>query len=172
MDDVAEILKYRQQKDDLFRTRSSPIPQDARASFEGLSYYPPDPAYRVVAPLKRAAGESAVITTSTGETQEFRLYGTARVTLPAGEAELNLYAHPDDKTPVRLFVPFRDATSGPETYGAGRYLEAAVQGNGVILDFNLAYDPYCAYADTWSCPLPPSENWLPFPVRAGEKNPK
>lgn len=84
-------------------------------------------------PLERETGESAVVTTSTGEIQEYTLYGTALVALPTGEAELNLYAHPEDKAPVQLFVPFRDATSGPETYGAGRYLEAGVQGNEVIL---------------------------------------
>ena len=74
-----------------------------------------------------------------------------------------------------MFVPFRDGTSGQETYGAGRYLDAPLartpQGLRVSLDFNLAYHPYCAYADGWTCPLPPRENWLPEPVRAGERLP-
>ena len=78
MDYAAEILKFRRQKDDLFRTSSSPIPLEARASFTGLSYSPPDPAYRVIVPLERATGESAVFMTSTGETQEYTLYATAR----------------------------------------------------------------------------------------------
>ena len=82
-----------------------------------------------------------------------------------------MYARPGDPTP-EVFVPFRDATSGPETYGAGRYLEGELHANTVRLDFNLAYHPYCALADGWSCPVPPRENWLAVPVRAGERNPE
>ena len=68
-----------------------------------------------------------------------------------------------------LFIPFRDATSGKETYGAGRYVEAEPLGGGrFTLDFNRAYNPYCAYNDAWRCPLPPSENWLAVAIRAGE----
>jgi len=68
-----------------------------------------------------------------------------------------------------LFIPFRDSTSGSETYGAGRYVEAEPLGDGRFeLDFNRAYNPYCAYNDAWRCPLPPRENWLTVPIRAGE----
>ena len=70
-----------------------------------------------------------------------------------------------------LFIPFRDATSGKDTYGAGRYVEAEALGNGrYLLDFNRAYNPYCAYNDDWRCPLPPAENWLKVAIRAGEKS--
>ena len=70
------------------------------------------------------------------------------------------------------FLPFRDATSGPETYGAGRYLDAEITSDGrVLLDFNRAYFPYCAYGEGWTCPLPPAENWLRAAVRAGERFP-
>ncbi len=69
-----------------------------------------------------------------------------------------------------LFIPFRDATSGKETYGAGRYLEVEVNPSGrYVLDFNLAYNPYCAYSDLYICPLPPGENWLRVEIRGGEK---
>jgi len=70
-----------------------------------------------------------------------------------------------------LFIPFRDATSGKDTYGAGRYVEAEPLGKGrYLLDFNRAYNPYCAYNDDWRCPLPPAENWLTVAIRAGEKS--
>jgi hypothetical protein len=71
-----------------------------------------------------------------------------------------------------LFLPFRDATSGRETYGAGRYLEVEPPGpdGGVEIDLNYAYNPYCAYNPEWSCPIPPGENWLTVPIRAGERS--
>src|SRR5205823_4054425 len=81
-------------------------------------------------------------------------------------ARLMLYASDDSD---ELFVPFRDATSGQETYGAGRYLEIHAHGDNVVIDFNYAYNPNCAYDPAWSCPLPPIENWLKVPIRAGEK---
>jgi uncharacterized protein (DUF1684 family) len=69
-----------------------------------------------------------------------------------------------------LFIPFRDATSGQETYGAGRYLDLRENTTGAYeLDFNKAYNPYCAYTETYSCPVPPAENTLPIPIPAGEK---
>jgi uncharacterized protein (DUF1684 family) len=68
-----------------------------------------------------------------------------------------------------LFLPFRDATSGKESYGAGRYLDLHAHRDEVEIDFNYAYNPYCAYNPEWNCPLPPAENWLQVPIRAGEK---
>jgi uncharacterized protein (DUF1684 family) len=68
-----------------------------------------------------------------------------------------------------LFLPFRDTTSGKETYGAGRYLDLHAHGDEVVVDFNYAYNPNCAYNPDWNCPLPPAENWLKVPIRAGEK---
>jgi len=81
---------------------------------------------------------------------------------------VTLFASPDMH---ELFLPFRDRTSGSETYGAGRYLEVEPPGadGWVVVDFNLAYNPYCAYNPEWSCPIPPGENWLAVPIRAGEK---
>jgi uncharacterized protein len=73
----------------------------------------------------------------------------------------------------RFFVPFMDATSGTETYAAGRYIEAELDANGnIMIDFNEAYNPYCAYSPRWSCPIPPVENRLKVPLRAGEKSPE
>ncbi|AFZ69001.1 DUF1684 domain-containing protein [Deinococcus peraridilitoris] len=169
-DYVSEVLDHRRTKDDFFRTRQSPLSERTRNDFAGLAYYPPDPAYRLITSLALAHGEETELLTSTGELQTYALYATAHVQLPEGGAELYLYAPPGERAPTQLFVPFRDATSGKETYGAGRYVEAQVQGDQVLLDFNFAYHPYCAYSEGWSCPLPPQANWLDFPVRAGERN--
>ena len=81
-------------------------------------------------------------------------------------AQLTLYASDDSD---ELFLPFRDSTSGHESYGAGRYLELHPHGDDVVIDFNYAYNPNCAYDPSWSCPLPPVENWIKVPIRAGER---
>jgi uncharacterized protein (DUF1684 family) len=91
--------------------------------------------------------------------------GIVRFPLDQREVTLATYEQGDD-----LFIPFRDATSGVDTYGAGRYVEAFPLGDDrYLLDLNLAYNPYCAYNEDWSCPLPPRENWLDVPIRAGER---
>lgn len=116
-----------------------------------------------------------MLATSTGEERMYLTYGVARFELGGEPQSLVLYATPDAPGGPRLFVPFRDATSGPETYGAGRYLEFTLPDEGadglVQLDFNYAYHPYCAYVEGYSCPFPPATNWLDQPVRAGEKLP-
>ena len=105
--------------------------------------------------------------TSTGDEQSYYRLGTVEFEVEGQPARLAVYksAQHDE-----LFLPFRDATSGKETYGAGRYLEPVESSDGKLLvDFNLAYNPYCAYSEHYSCPLPPLENWLKVPIRAGEK---
>jgi uncharacterized protein (DUF1684 family) len=105
--------------------------------------------------------------TSAGEEQVYQRYGVARFSVDGQPAQVVLYASDDSD---ELFIPFRDATSGKETYGAGRYLEIHAHGDDVVIDFNYAYNPNCAYDPSWSCPLPPPENWLKAPIRAGEKS--
>jgi len=106
--------------------------------------------------------------TTTGGTQIYRRAGVARFHVDGVPAPLTLFTSADTH---ELFLPFRDATSGNETYGAGRYLEVEPSGldQRVIVDLNYAYNPYCAYNPDWSCPIPPGENWLAVPIRAGEK---
>ncbi len=122
-----------------------------------------------------ASAEPVVLATSSGEERTFLNYGTAHFELEGELQSLVLYATPDAPDGPRLFVPFRDSTSGPETYGAGRYLDVMVDADGtgheIVLDFNYAYHPYCAYAEGYSCPFPPNSNWLTRPVRAGERLP-
>ena len=105
--------------------------------------------------------------TTGGGVQRYRRAGALTFEVSGQPAQITLYDAGDDG----FFVPFRDATSGRETYGAGRYLEAEAQSDGlVVVDFNEAYNPYCAYNARWTCPIPPSANWLQVPIRAGERS--
>ena len=112
--------------------------------------------------------EPIVMQTTTGGEQVYRRAGIVRFQVGGGPARVTLFASPDMHA---YFLPFRDRTSGAETYGAGRYLEVEPPGQDgtVAVDFNRAYNPYCAYSPEWSCPLPPGENWLAVPIRAGER---
>lgn len=145
----------------------SPLTHEQRHAFDGLKYFPYDPALRFEAPLDpNVPDDDVVLETSTGDSRRFRRLGRARFSVDGREAEITVFGAEDED----LFVPLRDATSGNETYGAGRYLEPELVGeNAVLLDFNDLYNPYCAYNEDYSCPLPPRENWLHVPIRAGEK---
>ncbi|HUQ17733.1 MAG TPA: DUF1684 domain-containing protein [Candidatus Saccharimonadales bacterium] len=163
-----EIAQGRAAKDHLFgHGHESPLTPEQRASFTGLRYFAPDPAYRFLVRLEPAPGATTQeIQLSDGATREMDAAGALAFTL--GGQEQRLVAYESESS--GLFVPFRDATSGQETYGAGRYVEAHPDGHGTfLLDFNAAYNPYCAYNDAWSCPLPPRENWLSVPIKAGEQ---
>lgn len=164
---IDTIEAERVEKDRFLRTHPySPI--EDRSSFTGLNYYPPDPALRLELRLQEAEQvEELTIQTSTGDEQTYHRIGVVEFEIEGEPATLAVYQspHQDD-----LFIPFRDVTSGQETYGAGRYLEPVEAAGGrLLVDFNLAYNPYCAYSEQYSCPLPPLENWLKVPIRAGEK---
>jgi hypothetical protein len=161
--DVAEL---RRSKDDYFgRAHDSPLSVEQRAHFTGLRYFAEDPAYRFTVTVDPAGGGSLEdVEMSDGSTSRLRRVGTVRFDVNDTRAALAAFEQDEE-----LFIPFRDATSGKETYGAGRYVEAESLGDGYFaLDFNRAYNPYCAYNDAWRCPLPPPENWLAVPIRAGE----
>lgn len=151
----------------------SPIAPEARAGFGGLRYFPPDPAWRLRAKVTRLkAGAVFEMATSTGEPRRQVRAVKFEFSTPSGPAVLFGYKDAGRAGATTLFLPFRDATSGRETYGAGRYLDLEeAQGDELIVDFNLAYNPYCAYSEAYSCPLPPAENWLEIAVMAGEKSP-
>ncbi len=142
-----EVLSLRVDKDSFLKNDiDSPIPPDERPNFKGLNYFPPNSDYRVTSKLERFdTSEHIMMATSTGTRQA-------------------LYAR-------SLFIPFSDQTSGRETYAAGRYLDLEEQGgDDYELDFNMAYNPYCAYSEEYTCSIPPAENKLPFKILAGEKN--
>lgn len=174
------VEAHRERKDEYFRDDPhSPIPPEERGSFDGLAYYPPDDDYRFVLPLhEHQEKEPVTVATSTEGERTYLLWGEFRFEVDGETVEVQAYkAHPDDE---RLWVPFRDATSGEETYGAGRYLDLERETHRVrggdrgndgewVLDFNQAYNPTCAYSDRYECPLPPIENRLDVPIEAGEK---
>ena len=172
---VERLESHREEKSEFFSDHPrSPIPDDERASFDGLEYYPVDPEYRFVVALdEHDEKERVTVETTTGEDREYLRWGTFTVEL-AGES-VTLQAYRGDPDEDRLWVPFRDETSGEETYGAGRYLDLEADDRTDdgrwVLDFNTAYNPTCAYAEGFSCPLPPSENWLDVPVWVGERSP-
>ncbi len=170
----SRIRHRREEKDEYFGSNPhSPIPSDERESFDGLSYYPVDEAYRFELSLdEHDDRETVTVGTSTGGEQEYLRWGEFRFEVDGEAVALQAYkSDPDDD---RLWVPFRDATSGEETYGAGRYLDLEAASHRTdeetwILDLNEAYNPTCAYSEQYECPLPPTENWLDVPIEAGEK---
>jgi len=170
----AEVEAQRERKDEYFATNErSPLSPDERAEFDGLAYYPVDPEYRFVVELDPDDEcERVTVGTSTDGQREYVEWGQFSVEID-GEA-VTVTAYKSDPTDDRLWVPFRDATSGEETYGAGRYIDLEPEHHRTedgrwVLDFNEAYNPTCAYSDRYECPLPPTDNWLDVRVEAGEK---
>ena len=166
---MSELDEIRRAKDHMFaHDPDSPLPAEERLRFEGLSYYDVNPALRIEADVEPPEStDDLTMSTSTGDEAVYRRAGVVHFLVDGEPARLTLF---EDDDAEDLFVPFRDSTSGRETYGAGRYLEVARPRAGrVTLDFNHAYNPYCADSESYSCPLAPGENWLRVPIRAGEK---
>lgn len=149
----------------------SPLKADDRAHFEHLQRFAPDPSYCVEAAFEPVVNaEPFVMKTSTARLPLYKVYGTLTFDLGGMEYTLPVYedAVPNPAYPGHLFLPFTDLTNGEETYGGGRYLDLqAPLSTTVTLDFNKAYNPYCAYNDRYSCPIPPIENHVDGQVRAG-----
>jgi uncharacterized protein (DUF1684 family) len=156
----------------IFNWRGAPMPED----FQGPQFFPPDPKWRVEATLDRDApgtGLRVQLPTSIGDLRDFDVYGTFRFAVDGVEHRLTAYRmvpeHPDYD---ELFVPFKDATTGHESYGAGRYIDVPRRDDThYVLDFNEAYNPSCAYSPRYNCPYPPPQNTLTVRVEAGEKAP-
>ena len=170
---IERIETHRAEKDEFFADHpQSPIPPAQREAFDGLDYFPPDPDRRYVLKLhEHADPETITVSTTTEGERDYLGWGEFRFAVDGTDCTLQAYkADPDDD---RLWVPFRDETNGEETYGAGRYLdleEAQHERDGSwLVDFNQAYNPYCAYSDRYECPLIPMDNWLDVRIEAGEK---
>jgi uncharacterized protein (DUF1684 family) len=167
-----EIAAWRAEKDRFMRESSeSPVIEAQRASFPQLSYFPINQEYRVPASLRLAPAEDILqMPTSTGQRRDMRRIGALEFTLKGQSMKLTAFADATDTELRRLFVPFYDRTNGTETYPGGRYLDLDRTATGIYdLDFNRAYHPFCLFNPTYDCPVPPRENRLTIPVRAGEK---
>ncbi len=171
-----ELQQLRAQIDDFMGHHpQSPIPADQRWDFKGLNYYDHNPILVFQVQLERFPQATPMVTmeTSTGDNRPYRKYGRFSFTVNGEEAELTIFS---DIYGQEFFLPFRDATSGKDTYGAGRYMDNGrpairqLSPDIFVIDFNYAYSPYCAYSEAYSCPLPPMENWAKVPIEAGEKN--
>jgi uncharacterized protein (DUF1684 family) len=153
----------------------SPLTAEDRAHFEHLDRFAYDPRYRVMATFKPARkAKEFQMKTSTERLPLYRPYGTLAFTLDGRKFKLPIYQNVDLIKKAgyenHLFLPFTDLTNGDETYGGGRYIDLKGPITGpVAIDFNVAYNPYCAYSDRYSCPIPPLENHIDAPVRAGVK---
>ncbi|THE65721.1 DUF1684 domain-containing protein [Salinadaptatus halalkaliphilus] len=194
-----QLAAKRAEKDEFFESHpQSPIPPEKREDFDGLTYFEPDPTYRVDATVTVHDDPEVVLMDTTGG-REMRYLRVATLTfdlerggsdesttaddgaaelseddeLESGTYDLAAYQleSPNDEP---LFVPMRDKTTGQQTYQGGRYMELSPDrelddGDEIVLDLNLAYTPFCAYSDTFDCPLPPEENWLEVAIPAGER---
>jgi uncharacterized protein (DUF1684 family) len=168
---LAKLREARRQKDQtLHNAPDSPIPGAQRATFAGLRYFAPVAGFKVTASIKRLPVLlPQPLAMSLGAPESYQRWGTAEFELGGKPQKLLLLQKAGDK---QLFVPFTDPTNGEQTYGAGRYIDVPLppaESNEVELDFNQAYNPYCAYNHDYSCPLPLAENRLTVPVVAGEQ---
>jgi uncharacterized protein len=165
---VKSIQTLRTDKDShLKKDTASPI--EDKIKFVGLKYFEVNPAYKITGKIdKVTSGQTINITMSGGDVEEYEAYGNVKFEIEGVQCALKIFKTPEGN----LFLPFKDLTSNKETYGAGRYLDFGVNevnGNEIMIDFNKAYHPYCAYNHSFTCPVPPAENSLNVAVKAGER---
>jgi uncharacterized protein (DUF1684 family) len=163
---MSDLDAFRLEKDEFFRTSPhSPLTPGQKQAFTGLRYFPEDASLRLTVDVERFPQvETIRMQTSTGDVQDYQRLGRFGFLVDGQEAALTIY-----QNEFGSFLPFADSLAGGETYGAGRYLEPEELPDGrFLVDFNLAYNPYCAYNENWSCPITPAENRINVPVRAGE----
>lgn len=167
---MSALTEFRREKDEVFAEHPhSPLTPGQKRDFTGLVYFDENPGLDLKVEVEEfAEKDEIVMQTSTGDQQRYRRYGKFAFEVDGEKAELVIYASQHG-----FFLPFVDSLANKETYGAGRYLDPEVLPDGRFhVDFNLAYNPYCAYNDLYSCPLTPFENRVKVPVRAGEKLPE
>jgi uncharacterized protein len=172
-DFIQKEIARREARDRQFREDKDPIPENKRNVLLPLRYYPPDASYSVAAALRLGQERPVVLMpTSTGTIRRYQRVGVLEFTFKGENLSLGAFVEEGAREIDGLFVPFVDATSGKETYPAGRYLDIPPTTTGFYeIDFNKAYNPYCAYNATYECPYPPASNRLTVEIRAGEKAP-
>jgi len=171
-DYITKITSDRKAKDEFMKSGSQSPFGEEKKNFKGLNYFPPDINYRISAKLIPVQNKKMVLLpTSDGKEEKYLEYAFAEFELNTQPCRLLILEIPEGEHRGTLFLAFADETSANETYGAGRYLDLKkVPGaSSITLDFNEAYNPYCAYSNNFSCPFPPKENILKTAVKAGEK---
>ncbi|UIO99476.1 DUF1684 domain-containing protein [Halobaculum sp. CBA1158] len=177
---VSQLREMRAEKDEFFASDpQSPLDPAHSDGFDGLDYFDPNPAYRVEADVTVHDDlETTELTVRNGTAERFHEVATLSFTVPTadGDAVEETLSALRAEGSRALFLPFRDKTTGQQTYDGGRYMDLHPKGDladvdAVTLDFNLAYTPFCAFSDAFACPLPPTENWLDVAVPAGERTP-
>ncbi len=178
---TTDVKFFREQRDKEFRGNGSPLLYADFAKFQGLNYYDVDAQFRVKAKFTKTPDEKYFMMPTTSVfSEKYKKVGI--LTFKIGEKELTLAAYQNSRAEMdewwrknygnMYFVPFKDLTNGKETYGGGRYIDLKIpEKDEAILDFNLSYNPSCAYGnDRYSCPIPPKENFLQAEIKAGEKS--
>ncbi|SFG45552.1 DUF1684 domain-containing protein [Pontibacter chinhatensis] len=170
---IKPLLQEREQKDLSFRSRSSsPFDDAGRRAFKNLVYYEPNLDYRLTASVELLAQQDTLLLPLTnGSYEPYLRYGKASFKVEGQQHQLTLYKRLSGENKEELFVPFTDKTNGFETYGGGRFLDIPYEEgkSKIVLDFNRAYSPFCAFNPDYVCPLPPKENRLSVAIPAGEK---
>jgi uncharacterized protein len=164
---MSELTDFRAEKDEFFGHHpQSPLTPEQKRGFVGLQYFPENDALELEVQAEPLFDQQPMqMQTSTGGVQMYVRHARFKFQVDGQEAELTIYQSENG-----YFLPFVDSLAGKETYPAGRYLEPeSLPGNRFLVDFNLAYNPSCAYNEMWSCPITPAENRLKVPIRAGEK---
>ena len=164
---MSELTDFRTEKDEFFAHHpQSPLTPEQKRGFVGLRYFPENDSLQLEVQVERLPDEQPLqMQTSTGGVQTYVRYARFKFQVDGQDVELTIYQNENG-----YFLPFVDSLAGKETYPAGRYLEPeSLHGNHFLVDFNLAYNPNCAYNEMWSCPITPAENRLKVPIRAGEK---
>jgi uncharacterized protein len=175
----SDVRVFREGRDKAFcDPKQTPLRAEDFAACSGLNYFGEDKKFVVAAKFERSADEKYfLMPTSSGVPKKYIKYGVLKFNLDGADYTLSAYQSEtiilSQSSPYKnlLFIPFKDLTNGKETYGGGRYLNIVLpNGNEAILNFNLSYNPSCAYgSDKFSCPLPPKENFLQAEIKAGEK---
>jgi len=164
---MTELEAFRAEKNEFFQSDpQSPLSREQHKVFKGLNYFPENDSLRLEVKVNEfPAREQFEMQTSTGNVQPYEKFGKFQFVVDGEEAELTIY-----QSEHGFFLPFVDSLAEKETYPAGRYLEPEpLPGGRFLVDFNIAYNPYCAYNEMWSCPITPAENRLKVAIRAGEK---
>ncbi len=174
----SQIQKHRSDLNAYYKNpKTSPLPRKQLKTFTGLPFYKIDSKYTVKAKLQYTFNSPLITIKSTkGESESYQKYAIAKFTIDGKDVTLNIYQSLSLRNKPGyqnyLFIPFKDATNGLETYATGRFLDAYIPETPtgyITLDFNKAYNPYCAYNKKFICPIPPEENKLPIAIKAGVK---